>query len=99
MTLYFILGSVAGKVELDETGVLLHDEIRAGLEEVPEHLRDIANDRARARNKYAVAFTGASMSWIPTTHELQIINRTAQIERERAIVAKLNDVFPKKIST
>ena len=94
-TVYYIYQSRAGKMDVRDKPNLLR-KLKAGLIDLPDHLGNAKADETRSRTGYEVVLTGASMSWIPKTHELKIKNRAQKTKTAVDSVKSLHDLFDGK---
>ena len=94
-TMYYIRDAQLGKLELDSSGIILKQELDDGMLKLPPEIDNPSAAKTRERTNYDSVQTGATMNWVPRTHELKIKNRQGQIESDQDIVKKL---FKRKIS-
>lgn len=97
-TMYYIRNAQLGKLELDNSDVILKQELDDGMLKLPPEIDNPNAARTRERTNYDPVQTGASMNWVPRTHELKIKNRQGQIESDQDIVKKIKKLFERKIS-
>ena len=60
-TVIHIQQSRAGKIQLDNTGIVHEDELREGMVPLPNDIDDDKSEETRGRTKYYAAQAGKSM--------------------------------------
>ena len=97
-TLLYIHQGRIGRLDLDNTGVVHEDELKAGLMDLPEEKDNAQSDKKRLCTNYAPSYHGASASWVPRSHKTQIKNRDAGKEEEHDIIKRIQNLFSGEIS-
>ena len=97
-TLLFIHKGRIGRLDLDDTGVVHEDELKAGLMDLPEDIDNEKSDTTRLRTNYASSIHGSSACWVPRSHGPQVKNRDAGKEEEHDIIKRIQDLFSGEIS-
>ncbi|KAL7530309.1 hypothetical protein ACHAXR_007396 [Thalassiosira sp. AJA248-18] len=97
-----MMNNRAGQLNMENiSGVFLQQDLDSGLVALPNNIDNEASQKIRdnSRTSYKTAVHGSSMSWVPSTHKVEIKNRLGKTAKEHDIIQRLEKLFDGEIST
>jgi hypothetical protein len=92
-TLLYIRGANIGRIELDGSSVIHHDELEKGMIDLPTEIDTDDAAETRSRTNYDPVTQGSSRAWVGRAHELVPKNRKEAIVTDKSIVTKIKELF------